>query len=928
MTTDHLKSSIRLLGDLLGQTIIDQEGEQVFHQEEQIRNLFKAWRQGDADATQQIDRLIPELVDDLPQAQAVLKAFASYFQLTNLAEERQRARVLRERIETARQSGQPMDETIAQAVKTLVSEGIGPDEMQQILDGMSITPVFTAHPTESKRRTVRQILANISGLLQRYHSNANFEHDREQVRELIHDHIVLLWQSDETRDRRPTVMDEVRNTGVYFFETVLFELVPRIYEELESALAEAWPDHNFTVPPLLTYGSWIGGDRDGNPFVTTEVTEEALRAHKATILVRYLYEVDAMYGLLSPALSQAKFSKPFLDHLADCMKQVPAEEKETFGRFDQEPYRQMMIWIFRRLKANQRLNESPWDQVVEGEQAGGYPAYESSDELLDDLLLVRDSLNENKGERLVRGRFQRLIRAVEVFGFHLATLDVRQHADFHRQATAEVFARNKTVENYADLDEAEKIRVLTEEIESPRPWTGGCKASASELTDETAQTLKLFRKIKQAHGMLGKASMQTYIISMTEGVSNLLEVLLMSHDAGLAGQLDVVPLFETVNDLRAAPEIMENLFQNPVYANHLKQRGGRQQIMIGYSDSNKDGGYLRANWMLFTAQRNLAEVCQRHGVVMTLFHGRGGSLGRGGGPANRAILAQPPESVKGRIRVTEQGEVVSSRYSDPEIAHRHLEQLVNAVLCSSGKRPQFDQIDRWSSIMDDISDAAHKQYRALVEDEHFLTYFQAASPIDLIGQMNIGSRPAHRRATRSLNDLRAIPWVFAWTQSRAGVPSWFGVGSGFEAWLGQSEAERAQRMSELQEMYQKWPFFRTVIGNVHLGLGRADMAISKCYAQLAGQQAGTKIHDLIHAEYDLSKQLILEITGHDELLDTEPWLQKSIRVRNPYVDPMNFIQVELLKHFRNATDDSETDELSRAILQSVNGIAAGLQSVG
>ena len=542
MKSDHLKTTIRLLGDLLGQTIIDQEGDDVFQQTEVIRSLFIAWRQEDTDATKQIDAIVPELVDDLPRAKAVLKAFSNYFQLINLAEERQRAWVLRDRIEAARQSGEPMDETIAQAIKTLVAEGVDATEMQTMLDGMAITPVFTAHPTESKRRTVRQILANISELLHKYNSSDNYEYDRERIKELIHDHIVLLWQSDETRDRRPTVLDEVRNTGLYFFETVLFELVPRIYEELETALADAWPNHQFNVPPLLRYGSWIGGDRDGNPFVTTDVTEEALRAHKATIVVRYLYEVDAMYGLLSPSLTRADFSKPFLDHLAECMARVPAGEKETFARFSQEPYRQMMIWIFRRLKATQKQNESSWNEIHD--EDGAYEAYETSDEFLSDLLLVRDSLIENKGERLARGRFQRLIRAVEVFGFHLATLDVRQHADFHRQATAEVFARNNTVENYIELDEAEKIRVLTEEIESPRPWTGGSKASSADLSDETTQTLKLFRKIGQAHQMLGTESMQTYIISMTEGVSNLLEVLLMTHDAGLAGQLDIVPLFE------------------------------------------------------------------------------------------------------------------------------------------------------------------------------------------------------------------------------------------------------------------------------------------------------------------------------------------------------------------------------------------------
>lgn len=925
-TANDLSSNIRLLGDLLGQTIIDQENDEVFATVEKIRNLFKAKRSGDADALAKIDELIPQLVDNLPLAMATLKSFSSYFQLINLAEERERVRVLRDRLEKARSDGAAMDETILAAIGTLKSSGVDADQMQGILNSLEITPVFTAHPTESKRRTFRQMLASVSMLLKQYVSEENYESDREEIRERIHDHIVLMWQSDETRDRRPTVMDEVRNSGIYFFERTLFDLIPKIYEELEAALAEHWPDHTFEIPSFLKYGSWIGGDRDGNPFVTTEVTEEALREHQAAILKHYRIEADAFYGLLSPSVNRSGFSQPFLDSLEDDMQLVPDDEKEVFARFSQEPYRQKMIWIFRRLKANQTQNEQSWDTYQPH-----WRAYQSSDELLHDLKTVRDSLMDNKGQRLVSGRLERFIRAVEVFGFHLTTLDVRQHARIHREAISEILARNETVakaDDYGKLAEAEKVELLSQEISSKRPFTGGHKAGVKPLSESTTETLALFRKIRQAQQIVGPESMQTYIISMTEGCSNLLEVLLMSHDAGMEGTLDIVPLFETVADLKAAPEIMTSLFNNPVYAEHLKLRGGKQQIMIGYSDSNKDGGYLRANWMLFTAQRKLAEVCQQHGITMTLFHGRGGSLGRGGGPANRAILAQPAESVKGRIRITEQGEVVSSRYGKPGIAHRHLEQLTHAVLCSTIDRPVPNKAAEWARTMDELSELAFKKYRSLVEHENFLPYFQTATPIDQIGQMNIGSRPAHRRATRSLGDLRAIPWVFAWTQSRADVPSWYGVGTAVTQWFGDDPANRESKLAELTGMFRDWPFFKTLMGNLHLGLGRADMEIMKHYAGLAPESVGQTLFDNVRSEYELTRKVVLEISGEQEILATEPWLQKSIRVRNPYVDPLNYIQVELLRRFRADPEQQDADTLRQGILQSINGIAAGLQTVG
>jgi len=922
---NEIGATIRLLGGLLGKTIIAQEGESVYEMEEEIRKLSKAWRSGDESAKARLDELIPQMVSNLPLAAANLKAFSTYFQLVNLAEERERVRVLRKRAQEAILSGKPMDETIDEALATLKREGVTADQLQETLGQMAITPVFTAHPTESKRRTIRQILNKVSELLQQVNSADLFVHERKEVEEVLHDYIVLLWQSDETRDRRPTVMDEVRNSGLYFFENTLFDLIPRIYEELENALRVHYPDAKIDVPSLLTYGSWIGGDRDGNPFVTTTVTGETLREHKKMVLEHYGREVGSMYALLSPSTTRVSFIQLFLDSLEEDKKLVPADEFEVLDRFGQEPYRQKLILVYRRLKATLESNKLPWDQNQEID-----PRAESgAEEVWRDLELIRDSLLANKGERLYRGKFARLIRAVQVFGFHMATLDIRQHARHHRQAASEVFKRNETVTDYDALNESEKIKVLTDEIESPRSWTGGLKAGGGfGFSDETNDLLTLFRLIRSAHDKVGEHAIKTYIISMTQGVSNLLEVLLLAHDAELFGQLDIVPLFETVDDLIAAPKIMQELFDNPVYAEHLKQRGGQQQIMIGYSDSNKDGGYLRANWMLFTAQRQLAEVCQKNDVMLTLFHGRGGSLGRGGGPANRAILAQPTESVRGRIRITEQGEVVSSRYSEPEIAHRHLQQLCHAVLCSTGKRPVVEKIDQWGDVMDALSKSAYEKYRGLVERDDFLAYFQTASPIDQIGQLNIGSRPSHRRATQTLDDLRAIPWVFAWTQTRTDVPSWYGVGTGFESWLSQGDASsRDERLATLKEMYQSWPFFRTLLSNVHLGMGRADMAISEMYAKLAGKEGEAVFKD-IASEFELSKKLVLEITGSKELLDAEPWLQHSIRVRNPYVDPLNYIQVELLKLLRAKPDGPDSDAIRHALLQSVNGIAGGLQNVG
>lgn len=938
-----LSKSISQLGHFLGKTIIDQEGQDLFELVEQIRNLSKSRREG-KDVSEKIAQLMPQLLDDISDGLTVLKAFTTYFQLVNLAEEQERVRILRQRTQTVQQNQTPMPETIDEAIQILRDENLSAEDIHRILSDLYIMPVFTAHPTEAKRRTTLLQLKTISDALHRLDTTDLLPSEEEETLQRIQETIILLWQSDETRDRRPTVMDEVRS-GLYFFNATLFQLVPNMYEELERTLARYYPDSAFDIPTFLRYGSWIAGDRDGNPYVTTQITEEALREQKDTILAHYNDEVYELYEMLSPATTRVAVSPELTASIARDFALVDESELKVLDRFKLEPYRQKLIMMFRRLNATRDKNSVKWNDKVHNARA-----YENADEFLTDLHLIRDSFKQNKGERLVNGRLANLIRCVDVFGFHLATLDIRQHADHHRSALADILKHYGIVYDYDAYAEEDKVKWLEDEISNHRPLT-----AQLQFTEPTNETIALFRLIRRAHEKIGIEAIQTYIISMTTAVSNVLEVLLFAKDAGLFGRLEIVPLFETIDDLFEAHQIMADLFNNRVYQEHLQLRGNRQQIMIGYSDSNKDGGYLKASWMLFRAQRSLADVCDDHDITLTLYHGRGGTLGRGGGPTNRAILSQPPESVRGRIKLTEQGEVISNRYANYMIAHRHLQQLINAVLLSIEKRSQSEE-DRvreakWPRYMDALSQLAYEKYRSLVEQPSFIRYFHDATPIDQIGRLNIGSRPARRKQTEKIDDLRAIPWVFAWTQSRVNLPSWYGVGTAIEGWTkvkekseaeGKAEGDGARkgnlegkaegggniRMNHLREMYERWSFFRTLVDNIQIGLGKADMDIAALYAQLTDATTRAEIFQDIRTEYERTRKAILKITGNQELLD-HSWLQESIRLRNPYVDPLNFIQVSLLERLRNDNLlSTDVDKLKEAILLSVNGVAAGVQNVG
>jgi phosphoenolpyruvate carboxylase len=909
---DFLSERVHLLGDLLGEVLVEQEGRDLFDRVEEVRALAKAGRAGDDDA---VARLLAQ-VDALPLAEArvVAKAFASYFALVNLAEEEERRRVLRERAREAAAQGAPMAETLDAALAELHTRGLTATGAGALLAGCRVMPVLTAHPTEAKRRTVLAKLQRTAGLLARLSSEAAAPQDADEARRLLREEIVALWQTDETRAARPGVLDEVRN-GLFFFESTLFDVVPRLHRRLAEAVAARWPELA-SPAPLLRFGSWIGGDRDGNPNVTPEVTEAALREHKRVAIGLYLRALDRLHGHLSMAarLGVSAELQAGLERDAALFPEVAARAAE---RYPQQPYRHRLAFLYRRLELTQEAAARPWRPDLRPRPG----TYADAAELAADLRTLQDSLRRHRGQRLADGRLHDLLVQVETFGFHLATLDLRQHSERHAAALDEILARYGAP-GYREWPEAKKLEVLVAELRSARPLT----PAALDFSPATNETVELLRLVRRAHERVGPRAIDSYVVSMTRGASDVLAVLLLAKDAGVADGLDVVPLVETIDDLRAAPAILESLLAEPAYRAHVERRGGAQQVMIGYSDSNKDGGYLTANWELHKAQRALPAVCAKHGVALTLFHGRGGSVGRGGGPANRAILAQPPESVQGRIKLTEQGETITNRYADPELALRHLEQFCSAVVLATANapRPGPSRGGAWQQALEELADRAHAAYRELVERPELVPYFQSTTPIDEIAHLNIGSRPARRGAGLTLDGLRAIPWVFAWTQSRVNLPGWYGLGSAIESWAGEDQA----RWELLGEMQREWRFFRALLDNARMALRKADMAIARACASLAPPELREPVFGRIAFEYARSERAILRLSGERDLLDGQPWLQHSIRVRNPYIDPMNYVQVALLARLRACSDPREAEAIRDAVLLTVNGIAAGLRNTG
>lgn len=923
---DLLSANIRALGDALGRIITTQQGPDALALVEQVRRMAKELRNAPHETDPQaLPRLIADL--SLPQLQSLVKAFTLYFGLVNLAEGVERLRALR--VRDLRNAPAPRAESIADAIALLKRHGVPADAIQAWLDHALIMPVLTAHPTESRRRTIliklRRIFDTLIDLT--FGERLVLPSDRQAALTRIEREIVGLWQSDDVRHRRPSVLDEVEN-GLFYFQTVLWDLLPQMYRETAEALAEAYPDHQWQLPPFLRFGSWMGGDRDGNPFVTPEVTIETVRLMRSAMLRYLIGGIDRLITDLSQSVQQVHVDAAIIDRIADYRELMPDAAATLNPHYRCEPYRQLCHFIQARLHntLNYTLNHTPrWGADPPPPRLP--TVYYHSRELLADLDLIDASLRNHGGALIADGLLRDVRTNVAVCRLHTATLDVRQHASRHTAALSEILAAAGVVANYEALDEAERVAVLSTEIRRPRPLT---PIRLSHFSPATAETVQTFRVMAAISEQLDPEIFQTYIISTTSQVSDLLAVLLFCRDAGLYqpgqhSQLNIVPLFETGDDLQRAPVLLNELLQLPVYREHLVLRDNLQEVMLGYSDSNKEGGFVAANWALYRAQVELTAVTERHGARLRLFHGRGGAVGRGGGPAGQAILAQPPGTLHGQIKVTDQGEMISDRYLDPRTAHRHLEQVVNAVLRAGFPGMARQPEPEWLAAMEQMATTARTVYRRLVyEDPDFLTYFRSATPVAEFNRLRIGSRPVSRRQSDRIEDLRAIPWVFSWMQSRHTIPGWFGLGSA----LAQFAEADPNHLHLLRAMYRHWPFFTTLLDNAQMIMLKADMGIARRYAELVTDQAiAERIFQQIEAEFHRTGRMICQITEYNDLLDNQPVLQRAIRQRNPYIDPLSYVQIELLRRLRAAPPEAQGD-LETVLLMSINGIAAGLKNTG
>jgi phosphoenolpyruvate carboxylase len=936
-----LCSDIMLLDRLLGEVLSDQEDASLLPL---ARKLYE-----DEGEPGSLAGRIPELRD--PQVvQQLLRAFTVFFQLLNTAEQKEIVRVNRSR--AVRNPGQPRPESIGEAVRRLKESGMTAAQMQELLSRIDICSTLTAHPTEARRRAVQDKLQEIAeGLVERDLPPHTPLLDRplnsaDLVERELRAALTALWQTDELRASRITVEDEVRN-GLYFFEHTILDVVPWLYDDLRAALREAYPEHSFQMPAFLYFRSWVGGDRDGNPNVTPDVTWRTLLTHKELVLRYYLERVGDLQRLLTQSARLAPASQELLRSIEQDRETVPLPVAPR-KRFESEPYGLKLLYIAGRLQATLDHLAALSDFRAEGPSfTARPPAYRRSAEFLEDLILIQRSLREGHAAVLAdEGPLAHLIVQVQAFGFHLAALDARQHSDEHAAVFDEMMAAAQVLPpggRYSDLNEEEKVRVLTRELCSPRAllprdWTGSERAQA---------VTQVFDVIRHAQRYIAARSVTTYVISMTHGISDVLEVLLLAKEEGLVrwrleegepvmeSDLDVVPLFETVDDLHRCEGLLRRLFANRGYRFQLAARGMFQEVMLGYSDSSKDGGYLAANWALHDAQARLSRVCRKAGVTLRLFHGRGGTVGRGGGRANQAILSQAPGSFTGPIRFTEQGEVISFRYSLLPIAHRHLEQIVNAVLLAAGEQSrQRPEPRRWHAALEQMAARSREAYRALVyEDAGFWDFYSQATPIAHISRLPIASRPVFRpgRASSGVESLRAIPWVFAWVQSRYVVPGWYGLGTALE-WFVQ---EHPGGLELLREMYRKWRFFRTVINNAQLELTRAHLRTAAWYAQrVEPQEEGIRLHALVEEEYCRTREQVLRITGEQSLLDHSPVVRSTVAFRNPVTVPLSKLQVYLLDRWESPAEEGVSPEEVRsdpwrdAILLSIIGLAAAMQSTG
>ncbi len=896
---DQLRADIRRLGNQLGESLVRQHGDQLLDLVEQVRALGKSARRGGSVATaDDLGSLLKDL--DLEAVIPLVRAFTTYFYLANVAEQVHRVDELA-----------PDERYLRATVNRIIDADLDDDLVADVVSRLSVRPVFTAHPTEAARRSILTKTRILADLIEERLSAETVEAEEIDIRtaELIDQ----IWQTDELRHEKPSPVEEARSVLYYMVqiaEAVLPDLTGRIQRELGRI------SQSVSAAPL-NFGTWVGGDRDGNPGISPEMTLEVLAQQHERGVRHLIGMVEKLAEELSISQRLTGVSEELVASLAidrDILPDIWARERR---RTSQEPYRLKCSFIHARL-----INTMARIQAGVAHREG--VEYATPDELEADLLLMDESLRSHRGGLIADGALDRVLRTVRTSGFQLATMDVREHAEAHTKAIGELFHRVGT--DYLGLDEPQRVETLESELNNPRPLS----SKTTQLSDSTERTVKTFEAIRKAQQRYGRQVIESYIISMTESPSDVLAAAVLAKEAGLidlgsdVARIGIVPLVETITDLRKSAELLDGLLSNKSYRRLVDLNGNTQEVMLGYSDSNKVGGISTSQWEIYKAQRMMRNVAQTHDVKLTLFHGRGGTIGRGGGPAHAAILAQPFGTVDGTIKVTEQGEVISDKYGLPDIAERNLELTVASVLESSllhrqSRRPT-EVLDRWTEAMEAFSQSAYSGYRALVENGSLVPYFLASTPVEELGRLNLGSRPSRRPGgLGGIEDLRAIPWVFGWTQTRQIVPGWFGVGTGLRA------AREAGYEDVFTEMAGQWGYLQTFLSNVEMTLAKTDLDIARRYVSALVPDEHQHLLDVLREEAELTTEEILNLTGQKELLESSPLLQRTLQVRDIYLDPINYLQVSLLNRSR---EGEQGPELDRSLLLTINGIAAGMRNTG
>ena len=921
----QLRSRVKLLGTLLGEVIKTQVGQTTFDAIETLRQGYiQLHEKEDVGLRKELQSFIDEQSPE--QLSLIIKAFNLYFSLVNLAEEEHQ---FHERQSQLRTDGPKWMGSVLNTIGEFKKEGWSASEVEKIIHNLEYIPVFTAHPTESKRRAVMDNLRQIFLTLDEYNEAEAYKNPyaKEEVIKKLQYQLQVLWKTDEVRRYKPTVQDEIRN-GIYHFRQSLFSAVPKVYRYMERALARHYPDDTIETPNFLTFGSWIGGDRDGNPFVTHQTTVNALLMQTRAVL----YEYEQRIFQLSNQLTQSSYITDISQEVINKATIVDSDFLETVfhrrpDRHKAEPYRRLLTLMRGRLQKNLKYVE---DQINGTPSKKSVFAYSSEDEFLQDLEMIYNSLCNHGDQNVADSNLKDLIRLVKTFGFYLMRLDIRQESNVHSDAVTDLLSHLGI--DYNKLSEKEKLACLAEQVSAPTI----IDTSHLDLQDMTNEVLEVFHVMKKMRGEISPKAFNNYVISMTHEASHIMEVLFLAHQTGLAGynagkpycDIRVSPLFETITDLEHIVPVTSALFENPTYKALLEASGGLQEIMLGYSDSAKDGGNLSSSWTLYQAQQQIMALADSHGIECRLFHGRGGTVGRGGGPTHNAILSQPTGTVRGKIKFTEQGEVLSFKYGNVETAMYELSLGVTGLMKASKGlvKKQTPDKPEYLKAMQTLAKDGEASFRELTDDtEGFFDFFYGATPVNEIGLLNIGSRPSHRKkGNMSKSSIRAIPWIFGWAQARLTFPAWYGTGDALTNWIKKTDDKL------LKEMYQNWPFFRGLVSNIQMALFKTNLPIGKGYSAIyQDKKIADKIYGMIAEEHTKTVSANLEISGNEYLMADTPHIALSLQRREPYLEPLNNIQISILKHYK---DENKTEEESDVwlgpLLNSINAIAAGMRNTG